>query len=70
MAVAAFIWQELRHPEPVVPLSMFRLPVLRVASAMGFVVGFAMFGSIVYLSIFMQVVRGASPTSAGCSCCH
>ncbi|HPJ18505.1 MAG TPA: MDR family MFS transporter [Actinomycetota bacterium] len=65
VAVAAFIWQELRHPEPVVPLSMFRLPVLRVASAMGFVVGFAMFGSIVYLSIFMQVVRGASPTSAG-----
>ncbi len=65
VAVAAFIWQELRHPEPLVPLSMFRLSVLRVASAMGFVIGFAMFGSIVYLSIYMQVVRGASPTSAG-----
>ncbi|HQR80268.1 MAG TPA: MDR family MFS transporter [Actinomycetota bacterium] len=65
LATVLFIWQELRHPEPLVPLSMFRLSVLRVASAMGFVIGFAMFGSIVYLSIFMQVVRGASPTSAG-----
>jgi EmrB/QacA subfamily drug resistance transporter len=65
VAVALFIVQELRHPEPLVPLSMFRLSVLRVASAMGFVIGFAMFGAIVYLSIFMQVVRGATPTSAG-----
>lgn len=65
IAVALFIWQELRHPEPLVPLSMFRLSVLRVASAMGFVIGFGMFGAIVYLSIFMQVVRGATPTSAG-----
>jgi predicted MFS family arabinose efflux permease len=65
LATALFIGQELRHPEPLVPLSMFRLSVLRVASAMGFVIGFAMFGAIVYLSIFMQVVRGASPTSAG-----
>ncbi|MGV1037622.1 MAG: MDR family MFS transporter [Candidatus Nanopelagicales bacterium] len=60
-----FVWQELRHPEPMVPLSMFKLPVVRVASAIGFVVGFALFGAIVYLSIFMQVVRGATPTVAG-----
>jgi len=65
LATVLFILQELRHPEPLVPLSMFRLAVLRIASAMGFVIGFAMFGAIVYLSIFMQVVRGASPTSAG-----
>ena len=31
----------------------------------GFIVGFAMFGSIVYLSIYFQVVRGATPTEAG-----
>ena len=65
VTTAAFIVVELRHPEPMVPLSMFKLPVVRIASAIGFVVGFAMFGSIVYLSIFMQVVRGATPTEAG-----
>lgn len=65
ICVALFIWQELRHPEPLVPLSMFRLPVMRVASAIGFVVGFAMFGAIVYLPLFLQVVRGSTPTAAG-----
>ena len=60
-----FVWQERRHPEPVVPLSMFKIQTMRLTSAMGFVVGFAMFGAIVYLSIFMQVVRGATPTVAG-----
>jgi len=65
LAAAVFIWQELRHPEPMIPLSMFRLPVMRVSSAIGFVVGFALFGAIVYLSIFMQIVRGATPTAAG-----
>lgn len=64
-AVALFIWQELRHPEPIIPLSMFRDPVIRVTSGIGFVVGLALFGSIVYLSIYMQVVRGSSPTAAG-----
>ncbi len=60
-----FILQELRHPEPMIPMNMFRLPVMRVSSAIGFVVGFSLFGAIVYLSIYMQVVRGASPTAAG-----
>jgi MFS family permease len=32
---------------------------------MGFVIGFAMFGSIVYLSLYLQVVKGATPTNAG-----
>lgn len=65
VAVILFILQELRHPEPIIPLSMFRDPVIRVTSGIGFVVGFALFGAIVYLSIYMQVVRGSSPTSAG-----
>lgn len=60
-----FVLQELRHPEPLVPLSLFRIPVMRLSAAIGFVVGFAMFGSIIYLSIYLQVVRGATPTVAG-----
>ncbi|MEI6622379.1 MAG: MDR family MFS transporter [Actinomycetes bacterium] len=60
-----FIWQELRHPEPLVPLVLFRLSIVRVSSIIGFAIGFALFGAIVYLSIFMQVVRGATPTEAG-----
>ena len=56
---------ELRIDEPIVPMSLFSNRVFRVSSVIGFIVGFAMFGSIVYLSIYFQVVRGATPTEAG-----
>ncbi|MBI1378789.1 MAG: DHA2 family efflux MFS transporter permease subunit [Frankiales bacterium] len=66
LAVGAwFVVHELRTEEPIVPMSLFRNKVFRVTSGIGFIVGFAMFGSIVYLSIYFQVVRGASPTEAG-----
>ena len=60
-----FVLHELHTAEPIVPMSLFSNKVFRVSSVIGFVVGFAMFGSIVYLSIYFQVVRGASPTQAG-----
>ena len=40
-------------------------PVFRVTSAIGFVVGFALFGALTYLPLFQQVVRGLSPTESG-----
>lgn len=63
--LALFVWQELRTPEPIVPMELFRTRVFSISSMIGFIVGFAMMGSIVYLSIYMQVVRGATPTMAG-----
>jgi len=60
-----FVLHELRTEEPIVPMSLFTNKVFRVSSMIGFIVGFAMFGAIVYLSIYFQVVRGASPTEAG-----
>lgn len=63
--LALFVWQELRTPEPIVPMELFGTRVFSISSMIGFIVGFAMMGSIVYLSIYMQVVRGATPTMAG-----
>ena len=60
-----FIWAEHRASEPVLPLSLFRNPVFAVASAVGFVVGFALFGSVTYLPLFLQLVKGSSPTISG-----
>ncbi|HXZ77045.1 MAG TPA: MFS transporter, partial [Streptosporangiaceae bacterium] len=62
---AAFIWAESRAAEPVVPLHLFRNRVFSAASAVGFVVGFALFGSIAYLPQYMQIVKGVSPTLSG-----
>jgi EmrB/QacA subfamily drug resistance transporter len=60
-----FVLQELRVPEPIISMNLFRSRVFRVTSMVGFIVGFAMFGSIIYLSLYLQVVVGASPTESG-----
>ncbi|MGE0540756.1 MAG: MDR family MFS transporter [Dehalococcoidia bacterium] len=62
---AAFIWQEQRAAEPVLPLRLFRSSVFTVASIGGFIIGAAMFGAIVYLPVYLQVVKGASATESG-----
>ena len=54
-----------RAAEPVLPLSLFRNPVFRVASAISLAAGFALLGSIAYLPLFLQVVHGISPTLSG-----
>ena len=51
--------------EPVLPLRLFHNPVFSVSSAISLAAGFAMFGSISYLPLFLQVVHGVSPTLSG-----
>jgi EmrB/QacA subfamily drug resistance transporter len=60
-----FVLQERRHPEPIVPMSLFANPVFRISAVVGFIIGIAMFGAIVYLPVYLQVARGVSPTKAG-----
>jgi EmrB/QacA subfamily drug resistance transporter len=64
-ALAAFVVAERRAAEPVLPLAMFRNRVVVVTSAVGFLVGLALFGALTYLPLFQQVVREQSPTSSG-----
>ena len=61
----AFVWWEGRAAEPILPLALFRSRVFSVANAMGFAVGMAMFGAIIFLPLYLQIVYGASPTSSG-----
>ena len=63
--LAAFAWTESRAAEPILPLALFRNRVFRMTSAIGFVIGFALFGALTYLPLFQQVVRGDSPTESG-----
>jgi EmrB/QacA subfamily drug resistance transporter len=65
MATALLIAVERRAPEPVLPLRLFSSRVFTVASAIGFIVGTALFGATTFLPLFLQVVNGASPTSSG-----
>lgn len=63
--LTGFILAERRATEPVLPLALFRNRVFAATSAIGFVVGFAMFGAITYLPLFLQVVQGVNPTISG-----
>ncbi len=65
VATALFIPVERRAAEPVLPLSLFSRRVFAVAGAIGFIVGFALFGATTYLPLFLQIVTGASPTRSG-----
>jgi EmrB/QacA subfamily drug resistance transporter len=65
VSFVAFLAVEQRSAEPLVPLSLFKSSIFRVASMAGAVVGFAMFGAITFLPLFLQTVHGAGPTESG-----
>ena len=65
VSLCAFVFAERRAAEPVLPLSLFRNSVFVTTSLVGLIVGFALFGSVTYLPLFLQVVNGASPTASG-----
>jgi len=60
-----FVAAERRAHEPVVPLHLFANRVFSASGAIGFVVGFAMFGAITFLPLFLQIVDGVDPTISG-----
>jgi EmrB/QacA subfamily drug resistance transporter len=63
--IGAFLAAEARASEPILPLRLFGNRVFAVTGAIGFVIGFALFGALTYLPLFQQVVRGATPTESG-----
>ena len=63
--LALFPFAEQRAAEPILPLSLFRSRIFVVSSAIGFIIGVALFGSVTFLPLFLQIVRAKSPTSSG-----
>ena len=65
LSIIAFVLVERRAAEPVLPLHLFANSIFRVAGSVGFVIGLALFGAIIFLPLYLQVVDGASATSSG-----
>jgi len=63
--LVVFVWWEGRAEEPILPLHLFRSSVFAVANSMGFAIGMAMFGAIIFIPLFLQIVYGATATAAG-----
>jgi len=63
--LVAFVLVELRVPEPIIPMSIFRIPAIAISSAAGALFSAAMFGATTYVPLYVQGVLGGSPTLAG-----
>ncbi|HZD88146.1 MAG TPA: MFS transporter, partial [Gaiellaceae bacterium] len=63
--LVVFPFVERRAVEPILPLELFRNRIFDVTSAVGLIVGLALFGSVTFLPLYLQVVRGHGPISSG-----
>ena len=63
--VLAFMAQELRAAEPILPPRLFANPVVRIANLASFIVAMAMFGGVVLLPVFLQLVTGVGAGRSG-----
>jgi EmrB/QacA subfamily drug resistance transporter len=63
--LVAAVWVERRSPEPLIPLDLFDQRTVVLAVVASAAVGVALFGTSVFLSQYMQIARGKSPTESG-----
>jgi MFS family permease len=63
--LGAFVAVERSAIEPILPLDLFRVPVIARTLAVVFLVGVALFGAIAFIPLFVQAVRGGTATQAG-----
>jgi len=65
VSLGLFVFRENHTAEPLLPLRMFRNSIFNVTTLGGFLSGLAMFGSVVFLPVFLQLVTGVSATNSG-----
>jgi len=65
LALIAFFWTERHAAEPVLPLAIFRRPVIAASTSIGFVFGVALIGLTAYTPTYLQVGAGVSPFIGG-----
>jgi EmrB/QacA subfamily drug resistance transporter len=65
LSLVLFATVERKAAEPMLPLHLFRQQTFVVTSVVGLIVGFALFGSVIYFPLYLQVVKGVSPTASG-----
>jgi MFS family permease len=56
---------EARAKEPIIPLHLFANRTFGIGNIFGFLAGFAMFGAIIFLPVYLQTAKGMTPTESG-----
>ncbi len=66
LGIVAFVVIERRMGDAaLLPLRLFRRPVFTVANLVSFIMGMGMFGAMMSLPLYLQIVKGATPTESG-----
>ncbi|MBB4907204.1 MDR family MFS transporter [Actinophytocola algeriensis] len=66
VGLVAFVFVErLMGDEALLPLRLFRRPVFSLTNIINFVMGIGMFGMMMSLPLYLQIVKGATPTESG-----
>ncbi len=65
LLAVAFVLVELRASEPILPMRLFGNSIFAISNLFGFLIGIAMFGSMIFIPVYLQVVDGMSPTQSG-----
>ncbi|MDQ1702896.1 MAG: hypothetical protein QOF57_2148 [Frankiaceae bacterium] len=65
LLTVAFVLIERRAAEPILPMRLFQRSIFTVASIYSFLAGIAMFGAVIFLPEYLQVVKGMSATESG-----
>ncbi|NED54516.1 EmrB/QacA family drug resistance transporter, partial [Micromonospora aurantiaca] len=65
LLIVVWLLVERRAAEPIMPPALLVNRVFALGAAISFAVGFAMFGALTFLPIFLQIVHGVSPTLSG-----
>lgn len=65
VSVAGFIYEERLAIEPIIPLHLFRQRTFMLSCLISFIIGMALFGSVTFLPLYLQVVKDSSPSEAG-----
>ncbi|MDQ6645261.1 MAG: MFS transporter, partial [Chloroflexota bacterium] len=63
--IVAFLLQEQRAPDPILPLTLFKNRIIAISSLGGIILGILIFGISSYVPLFVQGVEGGTATSAG-----
>jgi EmrB/QacA subfamily drug resistance transporter len=63
--VGFLVVETLMKDDAIIPLKLFRSGVFSMATLLGFLVGFAMFGAMLTIPLYLQIVTGLSPTASG-----
>ena len=63
--LVAFLMWEHRNPHAMMPLSFFRIPTFSAGNAVAFSVSLSMFSIFLFVTLYMQAIRGYTPFETG-----